>query len=131
MAVGRVGAPRTSSHSTLKHESVALRVLRRSALCAGALLAALGIEPAAAQHLPSGGSVAAGSVSIAQPNSSTLNINQSTDQAIINWNSFSVGHGNTVNFNQPGASASTLNLAMACNGLPSNARRSALPLSGT
>ena len=58
--------------------------------------------------LPTAPSVAAGSVTFSQPNSSTLNINQSTNQAIINWNSFSVGKGNTVNFNQPGASSVTL-----------------------
>ncbi|UYO55138.1 MBG domain-containing protein [Rhodopseudomonas palustris] len=62
-----------------------------------------------AQQLPSGGSVAAGSATISSPNAATLNINQSSDRAIINWNSFSVGQGGTVNFNQPGASSATLN----------------------
>ncbi|WP_205524424.1 filamentous hemagglutinin N-terminal domain-containing protein, partial [Rhodopseudomonas sp. WA056] len=62
-----------------------------------------------AQQLPSGGSVAAGSATISSPNATTLNINQSSDRAIINWNSFSVGQGGTVNFNQPGASSATLN----------------------
>ncbi|MBI1203511.1 MAG: filamentous hemagglutinin N-terminal domain-containing protein, partial [Rhodopseudomonas sp.] len=62
-----------------------------------------------AQQLPTGGSVAAGSASISSPNSSTLNVNQSSDRAIINWNSFSVGAGGTVNFNQPSASSATLN----------------------
>ena len=67
--------------------------------------------PAFAQQavLPTGGSVASGGVTIVQPNATTLNINQSTNQAIINWNTFSVGRGDTVNFNQPGASSSTLN----------------------
>lgn len=64
--------------------------------------------PAWSQKLPTGGSVAAGNVTIVQPNATTLNINQTTSQAIINWNSFSVGRGNTVNFNQPNASSSTL-----------------------
>jgi large exoprotein involved in heme utilization and adhesion len=59
--------------------------------------------PALAQQLPTGGSVAAGSVSIGTPQKGTLNINQSSNQAIINWNSFSVGASNTVNFNQPSA----------------------------
>jgi large exoprotein involved in heme utilization and adhesion len=59
--------------------------------------------PALAQQLPTGGSVAHGSVSIGAPQNGTLNINQSSNQAIINWNSFSVGTGNTVNFNQPSA----------------------------
>src|SRR5262249_19639098 len=32
-----------------------------------------------------------------------------TNEAIINWNTFSIGVGGTVNFNQPGASSGTLN----------------------
>ncbi|MDB5581077.1 MAG: filamentous hemagglutinin outer membrane protein, partial [Bradyrhizobium sp.] len=62
-----------------------------------------------AEQLPTGGSVAAGNATIVQPNSNTLNINQSTNQAIINWNSFSVGRGGSVNFNQPNSSSATLN----------------------
>ena len=38
-----------------------------------------------------------------------LNINQSSQRAVINWNSFNVGSKATVNFNQPSATASTLN----------------------
>ena len=76
---------------------------------AAALVATLGAGTSAwAQRLPTGGSVAAGSAAIVQPNASTININQSSNQAIINWNSFSVGRGATVNFNQPGSSSSTL-----------------------
>lgn len=64
---------------------------------------------ALSQTLPTNGSVAAGSASISSPGAGTLNINQSSNQAIINWQSFSVGAGGTVNFNQPGASSATLN----------------------
>ncbi|PIT01956.1 hypothetical protein TSA1_15125 [Bradyrhizobium nitroreducens] len=64
---------------------------------------------AQAQQLPTGGSVAAGSVTIAKPVNGTLNVNQSSGRAVINWDSFSVGQGGTVNFNQPGASSATLN----------------------
>src|SRR5262249_12920737 len=65
--------------------------------------------PASAPQLPTGGSVAAGNVSIGTPPHGTLNINQNTSQTIINWNTFSVGAGGTVNFNQPGVSSATLN----------------------
>ena len=65
--------------------------------------------PALAQQLPAGGAVAAGTATISAPKQGTLNINQSSNQAIINWNSFSVGNGGTVNFNQPSASSATLN----------------------
>jgi filamentous hemagglutinin family protein len=62
-----------------------------------------------AQTLPTGGNVTHGSATIGAPQNGTLNINQSSNSAIINWNSFSVGAGGTVNFNQPGASSATLN----------------------
>ena len=86
-----------------------LRCYVRFEVAAALTVVLLAGAPALAQTLPTGGSVAAGGVTIVQPNSTTLNINQSTNQAIINWNTFSVGRGDTVNFNQPGASSSTLN----------------------
>lgn len=73
---------------------------------------AIALAPALAQaqpQLPNGGSVAAGSATIGAPSGNTLNIYQSSSNAVINWNSFSVGQGYTVNFNQPGASSATLN----------------------
>ncbi|MGA8614400.1 MAG: filamentous hemagglutinin N-terminal domain-containing protein, partial [Xanthobacteraceae bacterium] len=73
------------------------------------VLALIPQGPASAQHLPTGGTVTTGTATIVQPNGTTLNINQSTNQAIINWNTFSVGRGDTVNFNQPSAASSTLN----------------------
>ena len=76
---------------------------------AAAMIGLMAGFPVRAQQLPTGGNVTAGSATIVSPNSNTLNINQSTNQAIINWQSFSVGQGATVNFNQPGASSSTLN----------------------
>ncbi len=61
-----------------------------------------------AGELPSGGEVVDGNVHIYQ-RGSTLNIDQNTDKAIVNWNSFSVGKDNTVNFNQPSSDSATLN----------------------
>ena len=58
--------------------------------------------------LPSGGQVVDGSASISQQGD-TLNINQQSDKAIISWKDFSVGKGNTVNFNQPASDSATLN----------------------
>ena len=58
--------------------------------------------------LPTGGTVTSGSAAIAQTGN-TLNINQSSQQAIINWSTFNVGSSATVNFNQPNSSSSTLN----------------------
>ena len=75
-----------------------------------ALLAlATAAEPAHAQNvLPTHGSVAAGTATI-QPGASSLTINQSSQNAVINWSSFSIGSGNAVNFNQPNSSAAALN----------------------
>ena len=65
------------------------------------------IGAAQGQTLPTGGSVVAGSATISQPNGSSLVIDQSSSKAILNWDSFSIGSGNSVLFNN-GAGA-TLN----------------------
>ncbi|WP_241911846.1 filamentous hemagglutinin N-terminal domain-containing protein [Telmatospirillum siberiense] len=57
---------------------------------------------------PQGGTVASGTAAISS-SGTTTNIDQSTGKAIINWQSFSVGSAETVNFNQPSVSAVTLN----------------------
>lgn len=57
---------------------------------------------------PSGGAVTAGGASIVQSGSVT-NITQMTQKASINWQNFSIGATETVNFNQPNISAVTLN----------------------
>ncbi|WP_164778037.1 MBG domain-containing protein [Mesorhizobium sp. M7A.F.Ca.US.006.01.1.1] len=71
--------------------------------------ALVGFTSARAQELPTGGSVASGGVTIANPSSSQLNIRQSTSSAIVNWQSFSIGAGATVNIDQPSSSATMLN----------------------
>ena len=57
---------------------------------------------------PSGGVVTTGSATIAS-SGTTTNINQSTQKASINWQGFSIGSNESVNFNQPSASSITLN----------------------
>ena len=59
-------------------------------------------------ELPTGGTVGAGRVTIQQIGN-TLNVNQSTSRAVINWSTFNVGRDTTVNFNQPSAGSVTLN----------------------
>ena len=81
-----------------------------------AVLSACGSLAPAAQNqhatplnaLPTGGVVVGGSASInSSPNQ--MVINQTTPQATINWNSFDIGQGNAVRFNQPSSSAETMN----------------------
>ncbi|WP_440409078.1 MBG domain-containing protein [Neorhizobium petrolearium] len=74
------------------------------ALAAGAGL----LRPALADPLPTGASVAAGQVSVGSAGKS-MTITQGSQNAIVNWNSFSVGQGHTVNFAQPGSSSAILN----------------------
>ncbi len=63
--------------------------------------------------LPQGGVVQEGSASITYAGGGggyiSLDINQRSDKAVIDWHSFSVGKGNTVNFNQPSSDSATLN----------------------
>ena len=59
--------------------------------------------------LPKGGSVAAGAATIGTPTNGSLTITQSSPNAVINWNSFSVGQPNTVAFAQPGSTSAILN----------------------
>ena len=72
------------------------------ALAAGWLLCA------SAWAGPTGGQVTAGTATINQTGSATT-INQSSQNAAINWQTFSVGKSESVRFNQPNASAITLN----------------------
>jgi filamentous hemagglutinin family protein len=67
------------------------------------------IGPVLAQNLPTGGSVAAGSVTIAAPTSTQLNITQASQSAVVNWQSFSVGQGSAVNIQQPNNTSALLN----------------------
>jgi filamentous hemagglutinin family protein len=71
-------------------------------------VAALLIAQRAALAAPAGGAVVEGSAGISQSGSVT-NVNQSSNKAIINWQGFSIGANETVNFNQPGSSSVTLN----------------------
>jgi filamentous hemagglutinin family protein len=57
---------------------------------------------------PTGGVVVAGSAAIGQT-ANTTTINQSTQRAAVNWQSFDVGSQQRVDFRQPSASAMTLN----------------------
>lgn len=57
---------------------------------------------------PIGGNVTSGNANISQ-SGNTTNINQSTNKASINWQNFSIGANETVNFNQPSSNSVTLN----------------------
>ncbi|AFJ03007.1 Large exoproteins involved in heme utilization or adhesion [Methylophaga frappieri] len=76
------------------------------------LLATLGLTLLApisyADTLPSGGNIVAGNGDI-HGNGTTLNINQHSDKLAIDWDNFSIGKNNAVNFHQPDSNAAALN----------------------
>lgn len=85
------------------------------AVIACAAFAALGLgnvqAAPEANALPTGGLVAAGSATISSSGGAApvTTINQSSQRAVVDWNTFNVGQNSTVKFNQPNAQASTLN----------------------
>src|SRR5579859_591381 len=90
-------------------------VTARSLLFGTALQTSLAVALALPAHAqpapnarPTGGVVVGGSASISQTANSTA-INQASQRAAVNWQSFNVGSQQSVNFNQPSASAVTLN----------------------
>ena len=78
-----------------------------------AVLTPLAQAQLTANTLPTGSQVVQGSASVSAPaviaGRNTLNINQQSQQAILNWNTFNIGSNGTVNFQQPNASAVALN----------------------
>ena len=89
------------------------RANRRGILVASTFLAGLVTAlslgtTATAQTLPTGGTVVGGAATVVTTGN-TMTVNQSTRNVILNWNSFSIGSGSTVNFVQPDASSVALN----------------------
>ena len=58
--------------------------------------------------LPSGGKVVAGAATISQA-ANVLTVQQASQRAALDWQSFNIGSAATVNFVQPGSSAVALN----------------------
>ncbi|ANH69622.1 YDG domain-containing protein [Mitsuaria sp. 7] len=85
----------------------------RRAIAAAIAAAAAGTfaGPAAALDagaLPTGGQITAGNASLTQQGAQ-LRIDQTSNKLILNWNSFDIGSGASVRFNQTGADAVALN----------------------
>jgi filamentous hemagglutinin family protein len=103
-AVGEIGP------SKRKSKSRGLGSISLAAVPAivGSLLL-LSLSPlVSASALPSGGQVNAGSAEISV-SGNKLRVVQSSQKAVIDWQSFSIGQGNEVEFSQPSAQAAALN----------------------
>jgi len=88
-----------SSRASLRR--LQLRPIALSLICAGA-------APAMAQVLPGGFMPVAGGVTMTQ-GGGVMNINQPFQRGIVNWQTFSIGAGGTVNIAQPSTRAVLLN----------------------
>ena len=88
----------------MRNEIPGFRKIAASAMMATIAL----IAPGQGLRAQTGGVVTSGAADIAQSGNVT-NINQSTDRAAINWQTFNIRPEETVNFNQPGLSSVTLN----------------------
>ena len=84
-----------------------LAALTALTVCAGSAHS----EPAANQ-LPTGGAVAAGSAEISQSGTAqapVMTVQQNSDRAIVNWNNFNIGRDASVVFKQPDTNSAILN----------------------
>ncbi|TSA11863.1 MAG: filamentous hemagglutinin N-terminal domain-containing protein [Comamonadaceae bacterium] len=82
-------------------------------LCAPYALAGPPNPPAPTQ-LPTGAQVTAGSATVKQ-SGTYLDVNQTSNRAVINWNTFNVGAAAQVNYKQPSSSSATLNRVLDSN----------------
>ena len=68
--------------------------------------------PPAINQLPTGGTVVRGTATIQQTataQAAAMMVNQSSQRAVVNWNTFNLGSAASINFVQPNAQAVTLN----------------------
>ena len=73
-----------------------------------------GTAAIAITQLPTGGKVVGGQATV-QSTGNTLNVNQSSQRGVVEWNTFNIGSNATVNFIQPSANSVTLNRVMDMN----------------
>ena len=90
-----------------KSQQIRLRIVS-VALALALMPLASWSQTIASNALPVGGTVSAGQATISQ-SGSQMNIVQSTDKAALNWNSFNIGSGAGVTFQQPGSQSVALN----------------------
>ncbi|NBT47271.1 MAG: filamentous hemagglutinin N-terminal domain-containing protein, partial [Actinobacteria bacterium] len=78
-------------------------------------LVRIALVPSALYANPTGEQVVGGVAGFNRPDAATLVVNQNTDRAVINWNSFSIANGELTKFVQPNSSSAVLNRVVAAN----------------
>lgn len=110
--VARRGGKTQSEQRKNRKLRAAVSVLMMGMAAPGAVWAQQPLPQIPSSPLPTGGQVVGGQASISLSNTQSgkaLNVHQTTDRAAIDWQSFSVGQGHSVNFQQPSASSVALN----------------------
>jgi filamentous hemagglutinin family protein len=95
-----------SQHSS---RSSALRSWLKATTALAGALPMLGLTISLAHANPQGGVVTQGAATITQPDAKTVQVNQSSNRAVIDWRSFSIAADETTRFVQPSSSAIALN----------------------
>jgi len=88
---------------------LAKRGKKRGSIRRKAVILPLLLYASAGFALPTGNELVAGSVNVSTPSAQQQQINQSSQKAIVNWQGFSIGPHESVNIQQPNASAALLN----------------------
>jgi filamentous hemagglutinin family protein len=104
--------PETAKTAGKKSKSAAGGVIASVALSFSLTGGAHAQAPPAINQLPTGGSVVRGTATIQQTataQAAAMTVNQTSQRAVVNWNTFNVGSAASVNFVQPNAQAITLN----------------------
>ncbi len=113
------GKGRGRSHGGARLSAVALLVASLGSECWPGTALAGGAPAAVSQAqslLPQSGRVLAGSARIATPSVDQMVIEQSSQRAVIDWQSFNIGAGDTVRFAQPSSTAQALNRVVGLTG---------------
>jgi filamentous hemagglutinin family protein len=79
----------------------------RNLLLTTSAMMPLGLVPASAG--PDGATVVGGAATVQGAGTGNVVVNQSSNSAILNWNTFNIGAGETTRFNQPSSSSVMLN----------------------
>jgi filamentous hemagglutinin family protein len=91
----------------------ASRTVRTLTAIGGGLAIALAfgapVASGAAPGMPAGASIVAGQASVTAPSETSTLITQSSQKALINWQSFGINAGSSVTFQQPNSASITLN----------------------
>ncbi len=104
--------PETAKSAGKKSKSSASGVVASFALSWVLTSAANAQAPPVINQLPTGGTVAKGTATISQTataQAAAMTVTQTSQRAVVNWNTFNIGSNASVNFVQPNAQAVTLN----------------------